>query len=262
MNTKDKVLLISPHLDDAVFSAGGLAAILATQGHEVHILTCFTQSVDNPKGFALDCQLDKGLPAEVDYMQLRRQEDQEACRLLGAVPHWGDLPEAPHRGYENATELFQKLKNKDKIAENLLKMIQHQVEKIQPQLVFSPLGIGNHVDHQQVYRAMEQIHHYFPEVLYFNWYDQPYLMRNPEQLDQKAFLEIDLNINQLKAISDEKRSEPTCFDLKSVKMVKFQACAAYKSQVDFQFAGSEQLAAYFQDSAAGENKFEEYFVAG
>ncbi len=72
-------LALSPHLDDAVFSAGGLLASLAAQGWRVVMATTFTQSVPDPKGFALACQLDKGLGPEVDYMALRRDEDRAAA---------------------------------------------------------------------------------------------------------------------------------------------------------------------------------------
>ncbi len=97
---KKRIAFVSPHLDDAVFSMGGLMAALAEEGHELHLITCFTRSVPDPSGFALACQLDKGLSAEVDYMALRRQEDVVACQQLSVQPHWLDLPEAPHRGYD------------------------------------------------------------------------------------------------------------------------------------------------------------------
>ena len=91
-------LAISPHLDDAVFSAGGALARYARDGWRVVVATVFTASVQNPSGFALACQMDKGLSAEIDYMALRREEDAAACRVIGAVPAWLPFPEAPHRG--------------------------------------------------------------------------------------------------------------------------------------------------------------------
>ncbi len=100
-------LALSPHLDDAAFSAGGLLATLAEAGWRVVMATLFTQSVPAPEGFALACQLDKGLGPEVDYMALRRGEDDRAARALGIAPPL-HLPfrEAPHRGYGSAPELF------------------------------------------------------------------------------------------------------------------------------------------------------------
>ena len=65
-------LALSPHLDDAAFSAGGTLHALARAGWRVVVATVFTRSVPDPQGFALACQLDKGLDASVDYMALRR----------------------------------------------------------------------------------------------------------------------------------------------------------------------------------------------
>ena len=76
-------LALSPHLDDAAFSCGGLLASLAREGWHVVMATLFTASVADPTGFALACQLDKGLPAEVDYMALRRAEDVRAAAEAG-----------------------------------------------------------------------------------------------------------------------------------------------------------------------------------
>jgi len=98
-------LAVSPHLDDAVFSAGALLARLATQGWRVVIATCFTASVPNPRGFALACQLDKGLASSVDYMALRRAEDADACAALGCEIVHLPFTEAPHRGYEDPLAL-------------------------------------------------------------------------------------------------------------------------------------------------------------
>ncbi|MCH2488188.1 MAG: PIG-L family deacetylase, partial [Erythrobacter sp.] len=90
-----RVLAISPHLDDAVFSAGGTLAEHAMAGDEVTVLTCFTGNVPEPTGFALACQLDKGLAPDIDYMALRRDEDHDACAKIGATAlHWPFL-EAP-----------------------------------------------------------------------------------------------------------------------------------------------------------------------
>jgi len=91
-----RVLAVSPHLDDAVFSVGGTLAALTDAGHDVTVLTCFTGSVPDPTGFALACQLDKGLAADVDYMALRRAEDDTATALLGASNAHLGLLEAPH----------------------------------------------------------------------------------------------------------------------------------------------------------------------
>ncbi len=100
-------LALSPHLDDAAFSCGGTLATLAGLGWHVVLATLFTRSMPDPQGFALACQLDKGLDATVDYMALRRAEDVAAAWALGiGGPVHVPLPEAPHRGYGSAKALF------------------------------------------------------------------------------------------------------------------------------------------------------------
>lgn len=107
---------VSPHLDDAVFSAGGTLATLTAAGWRVSVVTCFTASVADPCPFALSTQLDKGLPADLDYMALRRAEDERALAVLGARPVHLPLPEAPHRGYRDASELFGGIHAGDEVA--------------------------------------------------------------------------------------------------------------------------------------------------
>ena len=82
-----RVVAVSPHLDDAAFSAGALLAGLAAAGADVCVVTVFTASVPEPRGFALACQTDKGIAPEVDYMALRRAEDDAAVAALGAPVH-------------------------------------------------------------------------------------------------------------------------------------------------------------------------------
>ena len=76
-------LALSPHLDDAAFSCGGTLAALAAEGWDVVVATLFAASVEAPTGFALACQTDKGLPADADYMAIRRAE--ETARYLVAA---------------------------------------------------------------------------------------------------------------------------------------------------------------------------------
>ena len=85
-----RVLAVSPHLDDAAFSVGGTLAALAAAGHQVTVVTCFTASVPDPDGFALACQLDKGLAAGV-------HAGDRVWRSLGAAleGHDADLWLAP-----------------------------------------------------------------------------------------------------------------------------------------------------------------------
>jgi LmbE family N-acetylglucosaminyl deacetylase len=84
---KGRVVVLSPHLDDAVFSLGATIAAVTKTGTRIEVLTVFgcepgsrepANSWDTRGGFA----------TEGEAATARRQEDREACRLLGAEPHW------------------------------------------------------------------------------------------------------------------------------------------------------------------------------
>lgn len=238
-----KIALLSPHLDDAVFSVGGLMAALADEGHELHLVTCFTRSVPNPTGFALACQLDKGLSAEIDYMQIRREEDARACELLRAQPHWLDLPEAPHRGYHSAAALFGDLVAADTVLLELQKQLGDAVAQLKPDLILSPEGIGNHVDHRQVRQAVAQLQERFPATLFLRWYDEPYLSRHPEQYPEGVTDKRKPGWAALHQQATQSEDAVVGMNVAPFADRKIAACAAYATQVGFQFGGAGQIRA-------------------
>lgn len=208
------IVAISPHLDDAAFSVGGLLAACARKGDRVTILTCFTGNVAAPSGFALACQLDKGLRPEIDYMALRRAEDVAACAAIGAEPVHLPLLEAPHRGYASAPELFATRRPDDAVLAPLTKALASQIVALSPDLLLGPLAIGNHVDHWLVRDALAAIG--APVLL---WEDWPYLTRTGDQRSDTPAL-----IHPLDGTDRAARAA---------------MCAAYASQLGVQF-GSRQ----------------------
>ena len=219
-------LALSPHLDDAVFSAGGTLADLARRRWRVVMATLFTASVAHPRGFALDCQLDKGLAAEVDYMALRRDEDVAAARALG-IESPVHLPfcEAPHRGYGSPEELFAEPRPDDRIGLNLADAFESLLRDVTPDLILAPQAIGGHVDHVQIVRAL---HAAAPPLPILWWRDFPYTVRSeqPREPLRHRFERLD---------SWENRFDPQS------ERRKAGACAAYRSQIGFQFGGHESL---------------------
>ena len=167
-----KILAVSPHLDDAVFSAGATLSAHARAGDEVTVLTCLTGNFANPTGFALACQLDKGLAPDVDYMALRQAEDRDACAAIGAdALHW-DFLEAPHRGYEDAPSLFGEPLAGDRLAEVLEQKLAEHLRKNRYDRIYGPWGVGNHVDHMLVRKALQAV---ASDAVW--WEDFPYALR-------------------------------------------------------------------------------------
>lgn len=217
-------LFISPHLDDVAFSCGGTFARLADENWRTILCTVFTKSVLNPKNFALACQLDKGLSPDADYMKLRRAEDFRAAKILnaGEVLHLNFL-EAPHRGYESAPELFAGVKASDEVWKTVAEHLGLLDEIHQPELVFAPQGLGNHADHLQTIRAVHKI--FAPEKMI--WYrDTPYAIRQPNAASSDL---LPLDLNEI------------CYDIEAQAERKIAACAAYESQINFQFGGVDKL---------------------
>ncbi|WP_199566302.1 PIG-L deacetylase family protein [Streptomyces corynorhini] len=228
-------IAVSPHLDDAVFSAGGVLALLARTGWQVQVITCFTATVAAPCPFALSTQLDKGLPADVDYMALRRAEDRAAQRHLGALlPTHLPLPEAPHRGYDSAPRLFQPPHRED-TAETDLRLLlgPHLAEA---DIVLAPQGIGDHVDHVLTARAVAAA---AGHARIGWWRDLPYAARTsmPDAGPRDGIA--------------EGTSEVTV-DIGTVLAEKSAAVRCYTTQLGFQFGGSERAAAGLSAMARSE----------
>ena len=231
-------LLLSPHLDDAAFSCGATAAALATAGWSVTLATAFTRSVPDPQGFALACQTSKGLDASVDYMRLRRAEDAAAAVTMGCESvQWWPLPEAPHRGYHSPAELFGPVRDDDRI-DGLSKRIEDAVASLRPDLIFLPQCWGRHVDHVQVVAAAADVLRKLDRLDAAVWWvDQPYAMR-PGPIGPPASI-----------VATWAGSVEGLFSGGAqATAAKLDACAAYGSQLGFQF-GSESA---MRDRLAGQ----------
>ena len=212
-----RVFAFSPHLDDAVFSAGGTLARHALDGDAVTIVTCLTGNVDKPTGFALACQLDKGLSADIDYMALRRAEDIRACAAIGAsVVHLPFL-EAPHRGYDSPSALFDARRSDDMLAHDLISTLRDLLDQHRPDLVYGPYGVGDHVDHGIVRDALTSVIGDTPLIW---WEDFPYAMK--ESTPHSA-----LSRHSLDAAAAQ---------------AKLAAVLCYESQLGFQFGSARQAA--------------------
>ena len=229
-----RALLISPHLDDVAFSCAATALHLLNGGWQVQLVTIFTASVPDPQGFALACQLDKGLAPDADYMALRRAEDAEFCRILGLenYAHW-EFAEAPHRGYHSAPDLFGGIHDGDEVWRDIAAKLG---EIATPNTVFAPQGLGNHVDHLQTIRAV-RARGWDAQTFWYR--DTPYAIRQPDAAASKL-------------LPENRSGGFVAFDEVALER-KIAGCCAYATQLDFQFGGAQgvasQLAAFHRAEA-------------
>ena len=158
-----KWIYLSPHLDDAVFSCGGLIWEQTKSGDQVEIWTiCAGDPPDRVYSpFAIQLHKDWGLSENM--IKNRRDEDQEACQILGARPRYFPYLDCIYRKspqgefyYQSEEGIFGGLHAQD------MPLIDLIVEDLSDQLpsdarIVAPLGIGNHVDHDLTRKASSRL---------------------------------------------------------------------------------------------------------
>jgi LmbE family N-acetylglucosaminyl deacetylase len=80
-----------------------------------------------------------------DLMARRRLEDEAFAAFAEASIVFLDLPDAVFRGYGNDEELLNAPRSDDAAPYEILR---REIVRLEPQKLYLPLGVGNHVDHQ------------------------------------------------------------------------------------------------------------------
>ena len=184
-----KYIYLSPHLDDAVFSCGGLIWEQTQNGHAVEIWTIF--SADPPQGELswLAESLHQDWNLTQDPIQVRREEDLEACQILGARPKYLPYPDCIYRKSSQGEFLYQQVEDIfggiNPVDSPLIDHLSQDLEDQLPSdaVLVAPLGIGNHVDHTITRKAVRELGvpvHYYA--------DYPYV-REPEGREILSFMD-------------------------------------------------------------------------
>jgi LmbE family N-acetylglucosaminyl deacetylase len=80
-----------------------------------------------------------------EVMAKRRLEDERFSLFAEASVVFLDLPDAVFRGYEGDDELLGAPRDDDEAPYEILR---REIDRLEPQKLYLPLGVGNHVDHQ------------------------------------------------------------------------------------------------------------------
>ena len=80
-----------------------------------------------------------------ELMAKRRLEDERYALFAEASVVFLDLPDAVFRGYENDEQLLDAPRDDDAAPYEILR---REIDRLEPQKLYLPLGVGNHVDHQ------------------------------------------------------------------------------------------------------------------
>ena len=176
-------IYISPHLDDVALSCGGLVYQQTRSGVAVEIWTiCAGDPPDAPFS-PLARKLHARWGTGEDAVKLRREEDRLSCDRLGAVHRHFSVPDCIYRldaggrqhGYTTEESIFGDLSPKDlEMAGQLAGEINDLAGE--DAVLYAPLGIGNHVDHQLTCAVAANLKR---EIRYYP--DYPYVIRRPEK---------------------------------------------------------------------------------
>jgi LmbE family N-acetylglucosaminyl deacetylase len=104
----ERVVVVSPHIDDAVLSLGAGIAHAATAGSEIRVVTVFANDPDSDI-FTTDWDREAGFSSAREAATRRREEDALACALVGATPTWLPYTDADHGGESNLERMRARL---------------------------------------------------------------------------------------------------------------------------------------------------------
>ena len=179
-----RLIILSPHLDDAVLSCGGLIAAAAAGGHRVEIWTLFCRAPWWPRYSPLAHWFHSvcGGRTGAGLARRRRAEDREACRMLGVAFRHYRWRDAVYRLDQAGEVLYESCRQERWLSadDTLLEQITRQLAQdlTECDLLIGPLALGMHVDHQLARAAAERSGHarlaYYPDL--------PYQVRFPGEM--------------------------------------------------------------------------------
>jgi LmbE family N-acetylglucosaminyl deacetylase len=176
-----------------------------------------------------------------DLMATRRLEDERYAYFAEASIVFLDLPDAVFRGYEGDEQLLAAPRADDRAPVDLLVK---EIARLEPQKVYLPLGVGDHVDHQLVREVgvallelgrrwvmpgpeYAGIVTYYEDFPYAWWND----FRRLEELPAGALEGLPANVGLT----------PEYADITETVERKIQGLTLYESQLDRLFGGRDQM---------------------
>ena len=183
-----KILVLSPHRDDAAFSLSISIAQWLAAGHRVSVLNCFTRSLYAPLSDA-----DHAHPNDrLGYVSaLRRREDEHFIRKLPGATRSNielldlNIKDAPLR-LRCASDAVcdREVDPADRSIPKIQKSLASQIAAGKVEATVLPLALGHHVDHRTARDAALPLSISVPCAFYE---DLPYATRPGIAIDLEAF---------------------------------------------------------------------------
>jgi len=182
-------IYLSPHLDDAALSCGGLVWQQILDKKQVEVWTLFAGDSPTNKLSRLAKKTHKKWNTKPGTMQARRQEDIRSLNILGAGVRHFEYPDCIYRRdprsgkafYSSGSDVFGEVDPREEyLTEHIAQILS---ELLPPKVTLMvPLVIGNHVDHQLTRAAAERLpqpRQYYLELPYILKYNIEKLQRAP-----------------------------------------------------------------------------------
>ena len=171
-------IYISPHLDDAALSCGGLIREQTRAGTQVEIWTILARipDLDGLSDFARALHFASGTGTAAENVTLRRAEDQAAAARLGARAVHFEFHDCIYRRSSEGEWLYEGIFVPLHPADAGLpgEVARALAARLEPEdVVVCPLTIGGHVDHVMTRMAVERLGR---PLRYYA--DIPYLQKN------------------------------------------------------------------------------------
>jgi LmbE family N-acetylglucosaminyl deacetylase len=264
-------IFLSPHLDDVALSCGGTLIQLVNQGATVKVINVFAGIPDSdlPLSSFARYQHEQWQSLQQAYL-IRRTEDEVVLARFNLKPVWLDFLDCIYRGqpdrgvwyYTSDKDIFGSIHPAEAdLPAQIFEAIQPYLNVNDGQTVlYVPLGVGNHVDHQLTFLAAIW---FWGHRIRFNFYEEyPYIQRNPAYL-----IEAKQNCQQqlLKQLNGPVASPFWQAKLNHLTedelAAKIDFVAAYASQMQMLFGGPDVMRQHISAYAyeAGEGQIAERF---
>lgn len=235
-------IVLSPHLDDAALSCGGRIAALAAAGEPVLVVNICSGSPAADAAFspfAAATHARWGLPA-AEAVRLRLAEDETALETLGADSYQLDLLDAIYRmpgAYLDDATLFGAVAPGDPLPAALHERLAPLAARYPAAIIYAPLGVGGHVDHQIAHGVAVDLSRAGASVAFYE--DYPYVAR-AGALD-----------GRLAELGGAELFMPIATGIDAALARKVGAIEAYASQLSSLFADRAAIAREVAAYAAG-----------
>lgn len=156
-------VFLSPHLDDAVYSCGGLISFLSEKGINTEIWTVFSEQEQVVSRLTSYAKILHERWQAGDYPYItRKNEDKKASLLVGANNTYLGYPDCIYRKFPDSDsavvksdeDLFGSIQTGEiSFVKTIASDLQNRI--VEPSIWVCPLGLGGHVDHRIVRAATE-----------------------------------------------------------------------------------------------------------